>query len=199
MSKSSSSSTNGTAFKYIYMALQSKNPTISTQAKLLVYLLNNPMKPKNYDTLPIVIRAILMHLNIIKAMSVFRQYNWMELNIMDGNRPNRPFLCKLLPSVVYKMLTRIHTLYAAQIRANWHRKCDQQLKQQLFRQQSRSRSRFSVRSPPIDIANEFRFFCRLLTNRAKINSIIHTDADSGHNYVYDDLDTYLQSKRLKLG
>lgn len=190
-----SSSTNN-AFKYIYMALQSKNPTISTQAKLLVYLLNNPMKPKNYDTLPIVVRAILMHLNIIKAISVFRQYNWIELNIMDGNRPNRPFLCKLLPSVVYKMLTRIHTLYAAQIRANWHRKCDQQLKQQLFRQRSR---RSSVRSSPIDIAKEFRFFCRLLTNRAKINSIIHSDADSGHNYVYDDLDTYLHSKRLKLG
>lgn len=177
------------------MALQSKNPTISTQAKLLVYLLNNPMQPKNVNTLPVVVRAILMHLNIIKAMSVFRQYNWLELNIMNGNRPNWPFFCRLLPSVGYKMLTRIHTLYAAQIKANWHRKCDLQLQRQLRSQ----RSRYTSARPPIDIAKEFRFFCRLLTNRAKINSVIRMDVESGHNYVYDDLDTYLQSKRLRLG
>lgn len=64
---------------FIYNSLESK--TLNVGATTLLYLLNNPNKPK--EKLPPIAESFLLHLNCIKSSMVNQQYTYANYSMMD--------------------------------------------------------------------------------------------------------------------
>lgn len=120
----------------IYEMMKSKRNQSSVEGRILGFLLNNPyiLRPRKLsafksNVFPHIFEAILMHINIIKAISVFRQYNWTECPIIgtNNNRIQNPFLMRLLDVPLFKMFDKICALYAKQIAVNWSHVCEYNL------------------------------------------------------------------------
>lgn len=118
------------ALDEIYEMMKSKRTQSNVEGRILAFYLNNPfvLRPRRGKKMfPIIFEAILMHINIIKAISVFRQYNWAERPIICVNRIENPFLMRLLDAPLFKLFDKICALYAKQITVNWSRVCEYNL------------------------------------------------------------------------
>lgn len=132
----------------IYEMMNSKRNQTSVEGRILGFLLNNPyiLRPRKLsaksNVFPHIFEAILMHINVIKAISVFRQYNWTEYPIIGtiNNRIQNPFLMRLLDVPIFKMFDKVCALYAKQIAVNWSRVCEYNLMKSILSNRKRRRT-----------------------------------------------------------